>query len=386
MISFDNRMSVNTVMTDKRNLLNDLKDLKNILFDSIGVIGIKVIGNPYKLVRILKKESMKHNFYHVQNDVYVILCKDISKEEFDSFFRKVKADLKNRYDGAVSVYDLYAQEDPQPEQMILMIMKLIQVNQDALEISEEHKEIQKELENGCYILYLQPKADSRTGIINGAEALVRYKSRNGSIFPPGRFIPQLEQRGLIYHVDIFIFEETCRILKHWQDTGRELYPISLNFSRITLMHDDLIATMNQIQERYNVPKEYIEIEITESVEMMDKEKLKEIGIQMEQNGYRLSLDDFGVSFSNLSILSILKFNTLKIDRSIVEDICKNERLQIIIKGLIEVCHTLGIEVIAEGIETKKQMKTLYYLGCDSIQGYLIGRPIAEDVYERIYLS
>lgn len=152
------------------------------------------------------------------------------------------------------------------------------------------------------------------------------------------------------------------------------------------MHEDLIKTMNRIQNRYGVSKEYIEIEITESVEMMDKEKLKEIGSQIAENGYRLSLDDFGVSFSNISILSILKFNTLKIDRSIVEDICQNERLQIIIKGLIEVCHMLGIEVIAEGIETKKQMKTLFYLGCDSIQGYLIGRPISEDAYEKIYLS
>lgn len=386
MISFENRMAVNPVMTDKRNLINDLRDLKNILFDSIGVIGIKVIGNPYKLVRTLKRESMKHSFYHIQDDVYVILCKDVPKQEFDHFFHKVKTDLKSRYDGAVSVYDLYSQEDPQPEQMILMIMKLIQVNQDALEISEEHKVILKELEDGCYIMYLQPKADSRTGIINGAEALVRYKSRNGSIFPPGRFIPQLEQKGLIYHIDIFIFEETCRILRRWQDTGHEPYPISLNFSRITLMHEDLIKTMNRIQKRYRVSKEYIEIEITESVEMMDKEKLKEIGSQIAENGYRLSLDDFGVSFSNISILSILKFNTLKVDRSIVEDICQNERLQIIIKGLIEVCHMLGIEVIAEGIETKRQMKTLFYLGCDSIQGYLIGRPIAEDAYEKIYFS
>lgn len=385
MIEFGNRMVINSVIVDQRKLKHDLKALKYVLFDSIGVIGIKVIGNPYLLVRTLKKESMKHSFYHVQNDVYVILCKDIPKPEFDHFYRKVKSDLKNRY-GAVSVYDLYSHEDPQPEQMITMVLKLIQVNQDALEINEEHKGIMKELEDGCYLMYLQPKADSETGCINGAEALVRYRSRNGSVFPPGRFIPQLEQKGLIYYIDIFIFEETCKTLKRWQDNGRELYPISLNFSRITLMHEELIEMMNRIQEKYGISKEYIEIEITESVEMMDKEKLKEIGSKIKGNGYRLSLDDFGVSFSNLSILSILQFNTLKIDRSIVEDICKNERLQVIIKGLIEVCHLLDIEVIAEGIETKKQMKTLFYLGCDSIQGYLIGRPIAEDAYEKVYVS
>ena len=165
-----------------------------------------------------------------------------------------------------------------------------------------------------------------------------------------------------------------------------MYPISLNFSRITLMHEDLLKTMNDIQKHYAVPRNLIEIEITESIELMDKEKLKQIGQQIEGNGYRLSLDDFGVSFSNISILSILKFNTLKIDRSIAEDICGNERLQIIIKGLIEVCHELGIDVIGEGIETRKQMNMLYQMGCDNIQGFLIGRPISVEAYENVYLS
>lgn len=386
MIRLDNRLAVNTVITDKKNLRRDLDALKDVLFDSFGVIGIKLIGSPYFLVRILKKESIRYRFYHLQSDVYVIVCRDAERESFDIFYRKIKFELKNRYDGSISIYNLYSCDEPQPEHMIMMVLKLIQVNQDALETSTEQKTIMMELKEKRYVMYLQPKADSQTGRITGAEALVRYRSENGSIFPPIRFIPQLEQKGLIFFIDIFIFEETCRLLKRWMETDHELYPISLNFSRITLMHEDLIKTMNEIQGRHGVPRELIEIEITESVEMMDKEKLKQIGHQIEQNGYRLSLDDFGVSFSNISILSILKFDTLKIDKSIVEDICKNERLQVIIKGLIEVCHMLDIHVVAEGIETKKQMKTLFQLGCDSIQGYLIGRPVAAETYEKIYVS
>lgn len=386
MIRLDNRLAVNTVITDKKNLKRDLDALKNVLFESYGVIGIKLIGSPYMLVRILRKETIRYRFYHLQNDVYVIVCRDASRNEFDSFYRKVKYNLKTRYDGAVSIYNLYSNDEPQPEHMIMMVMKLIQVNQDALETSAEQKNIMMELKDKRYIMYLQPKADSQTGRITGAEALVRYRSENGSIFPPIRFIPQLEQKGLIFFIDIFIFEETCRLLKRWIEINHELYPISLNFSRITLMHEDLIKTMNEIQGRYGVPRELIEIEITESVEMMDKEKLKRIGHLIEQNGYRLSLDDFGVSFSNISILSILKFDTLKIDKSIIEDISRNERLQVIIRGLIEVCHELDIQVVAEGIETKKQMKTLFQLGCDSIQGYLIGRPVAADTYEKVYVT
>ena len=386
MIKLNNRLVLNSVITDKKRLKKDLHALRDVLFESFGVIGVRVIGSPYMLIRILEKESMRYRFYHVISDVYVIVCRDISKEKFDSFYLKVKYQLKIRYDGAVSIYNLYSCDEPQPEQMIKKVLKLIQVNQDVLEISAEQRDIMIELKKKRYIMYLQPKADSQTGRITGAEALVRYRSENGSIFPPTRFISELEQKGLIFYIDIFIFEETCRLLRHWQEIGHELYPISLNFSKVTMMHEDLIKTMNEIQERYGVPRSLLEIEITESMEMMDKEKLKQIGYQIKESGYRLSLDDFGVSFSNVSILSLLNFDTLKVDKSIIEDICRNEKLQVIIKGLIEVCHKLDIQVVAEGIETKKQMKALFQLGCNCVQGYLIGRPVSAEIFEKIYVT
>ena len=384
MIRLENRAAVNSVAVDQKRLKNDLKDLKQVLFTTIGVIGIKVIGNPHMLVSVLKSGRLKHTLYHVQNDVYIVVCRDIEKTAFERFCHRVNYDLKSRYDGAISFYEAYGDDEPDPQGMILLVMKLIQANQDTFGLNDEHRTIMDELEKGRYLMFLQPKADSRTGEIVSAEALVRYRSESGSVFPPGRFIPQLEQKGLIYHVDIFMFEQTCRILKKWQGEQKLLYPISLNFSRVTLMHENLIETMNHIQQHYGVARGLIEIEITESVEMMDKKKLKRIAAQIIQNGYRLSLDDFGVSFSNISILSILKFDTLKIDRSIVEDICRNARLQVIIRTLIEMCHELDICVIAEGIETRKQMKTLHQLGCDWVQGYLIGRPVAVEVYEKVY--
>lgn len=386
MIRLADRVAINPVVIDQKLLQDDLNELKTILFKSIGIIGIQLMGEPYSMVRILKKEGIGYRLYHLKDDIYVVFCMDYTKKKFDRFYNHIKNGLKIQYDGAVSIYQFYSMDDPEPEYLISMVLKLIQANRDILKTNEEQQKVIQEIEEGNYLMYLQPKADAITGKITGAEALVRYRSNNGSIFPPGRFISRLENKGLIYFVDMFIFEETCRMLERWKQEGQELYPISLNFSRMTLMHEDLLAAMNKIQANYDVARELIEIEITESIDMMDKDTLREIGETIEENGYRLSLDDFGVCFSNLSILYIVRFDTLKIDRSIVQDIGMNERLRVIIKGLIDTCHKLNICVIAEGVETKKQRKELNALGCDCIQGYLIGRPIDKDIFEKVHLQ
>lgn len=369
---------------DLQSLRYDLHKLKQVLFHSIGIIGIRLLKNPDILMGMLYEQKMSDVLYHIQKDVYVIICRDLNQQEFQCISDGIKVTLHKRCNGAVSIYDLYSCDDPRPGQMIRMVMKLIQANQDMLELNEQHREMLRQIREGNYLIYLQPKANNGTGKIIGAEALVRYRKDDGSIFPPSHFIPQLEKEGLIYYVDLFIFEQTCRIQQRWKECGYELYPISLNFSRITLMHEDLIEMMEYRRMKYGVEARWIEIEITESVEMMDMGQLKRIANEIIAHGYRLSLDDFGVSFSNISILSLLKFDTLKIDRSIVEGICQNSRLQTIIKGLFDVCDELNIDVVAEGIEHRCQMETLLALGCNCVQGYLIGHPVEAAFYEKLY--
>ena len=372
------------VTIDQKLLQKDINALKTGLFKSIGIIGIQLIEESYSMMHILKKENINFRLYHIREDIYVVTCVNITRKKFKRFYGNLKNSLNNQYDDAVSIYQIFSNEDLDIERLISMVLGMIQANQDKLKMNTDLIKLMQEIKDGNYIVFLQPKADSATGCVIGAEALVRYRNNDGSIFPPGRFISRLEKKGLIYFVDIFVFEETCRILEKWKRQGKELYPISLNFSRMTLMHENLLDIINMIQEKYDVVRELIEIEITESVDMMDKDTLKEIGDRIKEHGYRLSLDDFGVCFSNLSILYIIKFDILKIDKSIVKDISTNERLQILIKGLIETCHKLDIHVIAEGVETKKQMKALHTVGCDYIQGYLIGRPIDRDIFERVH--
>lgn len=179
-----------------------------------------------------------------------------------------------------------------------------------------------------------------------------------------------------------MFEEVLRIQHKWKEEGRTLMPISLNF--LVLLEPGVVENLLSISQKYDVPNEMVEIEITESLGDFRAETIKQIGNNILQAGYRLSLDDFGAKYSNLAILSWLKFSVLKLDKSLVDHIVSNEMNRSIIAHVISLCQKYKIEVVAEGVEADIQLKELRDLGCGSIQGYLINKPIPVSDFESIY--
>ena len=334
--------------------------------------------------------------FRMSGDEFVLIGENLTLEAFQDRVKKVEALLDERYKDSVSTAYVWANGDINPDQLIvqadekmLLIKQMFYRERERVtRYHDPHAEriLIDDIKKGRYEMYLQPKAIVTTGEISGAEALVRYRDINGELVPPVRFIPQLEQTGDVYHIDLFIFEEVCKTISRWQKENRKLIPISLNFSRITLLQDRLISTIEDIYSHYNVPKHLIEIEVAESMGSVERQSLINISADIVKNGYRLSLDDFGSKYSNMSILSVLSLHVLKLDKSLVNDLLSNNNTRAVLKNFMLTCKDLGITSVAEGVETKEQLDILRELNCDYAQGYYFNKPIPCADFEKLYIK
>ena len=250
------------------------------------------------------------------------------------------------------------------------------------ELSEDYFE----LANHNFRVFLQPKINVEDCRMVGAEALIRYQDENGSIIAPDKFIPVLEDTYLISKIDYYVFEEVCKTLSIWNGQGKTVFTISSNFSKITFMEECFIKRLEEISDKYQVQRKYLEIEITESVNYTDLDTLVTRINQIRDAGFRVAMDDFGVESSNLALLSLVKFDILKIDKGFVKDIISNKRAQIIIGMMTKMCSEMGIQLIAEGIEDGQQFNVLREYGVKTVQGYLFSKPVSIPEYEEKYMN
>ena len=230
-------------------------------------------------------------------------------------------------------------------------------------------------------MYLQAKIELETRSVVGAEALVRYIDDDGVIQSPDKFITILERSYQISKIDFFVFEMVCAQQKKWQSQGKIIFPISSNFSRSTFMEDSFLKRLESIVRVYNISKEFLEIEITESTCATDFRNLKNKISEIRRAGFRVSVDDFGAESSNLALLATAKFDILKIDRGFVKDIITNENAQTIVAAIVNVCQRLHIQLVAEGVENEAQLEVLENCGVKTVQGFLFSRPMPMTEYE-----
>lgn len=253
---------------------------------------------------------------------------------------------------------------------------------DALGVSKPGA-LQQMIEEGRFLVYYQPKFSIDTNVIQGAEALVRYQSKEGAFYTPDRFIPILEEIRLISVLDYYVFEEVCRQLQGWITEGIPVVPISVNFSRRTLENIDFVHRLEQIREAFQIPLELLEIEITETVEEDDRILFQNISQQLRQKHFHISIDDFGVRNANLSLFIDLEFDTLKIDKHVTDQLYENEKSQLLVASLVDVCHKMDVKLIVEGIETQAQLEILQKMHCDEGQGYIFSRPLSQEAFEDV---
>ena len=238
--------------------------------------------------------------------------------------------------------------------------------------------MERALEESQFQVFYQPKHESVTGYIAGAEALVRWNHPEYGFMSPAQFIPLFERNGFIVKLDTFVLEQVCKDIKRWEQDGLPLVPISVNVSRRDFLESGCIERQYQIVDKYNVDHNLLHMEVTESLYSENTELIITQVKRTQDMGFMIEMDDFGAGYSSLGSLSTFPLNVLKLDISFVRNIMKNE---IVIENIIKMAHRMGLLVIAEGAETVEQFKILKTLGCDYIQGYYFSKPLSVRDFE-----
>lgn len=254
-----------------------------------------------------------------------------------------------------------------------------EMNARALELLSLENSLRRALERDEFVLYYQPKASVADGHIVGVEALLRWQHPDRGLVSPGEFMPVLEETGLIVPVGEWVLKAVCEQIRTWQRAGITPVPVAVNFSPRQFASRDLGDTIKRVLDEQQVDPRLIEVEITESSLMSNLEETALILKYVGDLGVGLSIDDFGTGYSSLAYLKRFPFDSLKVDRSFVQDLTTDADDATITRALISMAHNLGLKVVAEGVETEAQLAFLVEHGCDEIQGFFFSRPlIAEE--------
>ena len=343
---------------------------------------------------IMRKHFSDDHLFRLSGDEFVIICEDIGYDEFMHKCSIAESELQLKTKFGVSLGSTWDDEDTDIALMLhhaeerMLISKQLYYNSSSVtnkhHSPQQFNELQRALREGWFQLYLQPKYDARHHTIVSAEALSRIQVPGKDLISPGQYIPMLEKCHLIRYLDFHMLRKICALMEEWIQEGKPLLQISVNFSRQTLLEEHLITHLRQIQDEYQIPFHYIMIEITESLGDMEQNVIATIAKEIARLGFRLSLDDFGAEYANMSILSVLRFDELKLDRSLISRVTLNKANQSIVRCIVDMCEDLHIECVAEGVEQKEQLDLLMELGCFIIQGFYFSRPLPVVEFQRLF--
>ena len=233
-------------------------------------------------------------------------------------------------------------------------------------------DMHKALVNREFVMFLQPKHSISSGRIIGAEALARWNHPERGMISPADFIPVFEKNGFILKLDQFIWESACKEIRRWLDEGIEAVPISVNISREYVHSFDCVSHILNLVSKYQIPINLLQLEITES---SDAQGVEDVVSQMKRAGFTMLMDDFGSGYSSLNMLKTTQFDVLKIDREFLSEFMESDRGRKIIEHTISMSQDIGLDIIAEGVETNEQAQFLKSCGCDAAQGFFYSKPI-----------
>lgn len=270
--------------------------------------------------------------------------------------------IKGNYLQHVAVYDESIRKKEADEAMIL-------------------SEMNHALENGEFQVYLQPKVNMQTGKIIGSEALVRWQHPGKGLISPAAFVPVFEKNGFIIEIDKYMIRNTCAIIRRWIDSGIPVYPVSVNLSRLNLYNKRIIQDIREYVEEYQIPREYISFEITESAFSGDNSYIKILAEKLQKEHFKVLMDDFGSGYSSLNTLKEIPVDVLKIDLKFLPAGENDEKANLIIKHVVEMAVDLDLMIIVEGVEREEQVEFLTKIGCKIAQGFYYYRPISVQEYE-----
>lgn len=237
------------------------------------------------------------------------------------------------------------------------------------------------LANKEFKVFYQPKVDTSTNAIVGAEALIRWLNE-GQIIPPGDFVPIIEKDGSICQLDFYVLESVCQDIHSWMENNITPVRISTNFSRKNLSHPDFAEHILALLKKYQIPREFIEVEITETTEEVENSLLIDFMNQMHDEKIATAIDDFGTGFTSLNVLSDFAVDVLKIDKSFIDRHTKSEKDSVVLSNVVKMAKELDMTIINEGVENWEQVDFLQNLGSTVVQGFLFDKPLPEESFRQ----
>ena len=253
-----------------------------------------------------------------------------------------------------------------------------EINQHSKRQMRLEAELHRAKENGEFVVYYQPKVDLKSGDILGMEALLRWQHPQLGLVPPNDFIPLAEQTGLIDEISQWVIHSVCGQIRAWEAAGYGMVTVAVNLSPVEFRNRKLSSKIVRLVQDSGVPASSIEIEITETVVMQNMETAVDILQELSMAGFGISVDDFGTGYSSLNYLRRFPLSKVKIDRSFITDFTHAQNDAAIVSAIIAMSHSLGLRVVAEGVETEEQLRFLQDLQCDEIQGYFISKPMPRE--------
>ena len=382
----------------------DAAGLKSLGALSVDINGLKnfnkEFGREYgdevvvRVGEVLQEHFHSGEVYRLTGDEYLVLAADISYEDFTKQVYAAHTKLDNISLGLVAMGYAWEKVDIDMDKLVnnAEVMMRDEKKKYYKNLKKGHHEpiikqdLLDDLEQKNFIVCLVPKIATATGEVAGAEAVVRYHHKDLGIVDPGKYINLLEETKLSHYLDLYVFEEVCRTLHRWELEGLPMIPVAVNFAGATLKQESIADRMLRLIEKYHVLCEYLEVEVSESGSDMNQEMLAETSSKIRKANVRVILDHFGAKDSSFSILSLMEFDGLKLDKSLITNIVGNMRSRIVAQAVIDVCRQLGATVQASGVETQDQLNVLKELGCDYAQGTLFNKPITIDTFEVRYLK
>ena len=323
-----------------------------------------------KLITVISKSSMiEHNELSVTPSIGIAIYPH-DGEDFETLQKNADTAMYRVKDNSRNGFHFFTQE------MQLNLARNLQ-----LENALRHALKRNELE-----IYYQPQISILNGQIIGAEALLRWNHPKLGMISPVEFIPIAESSGQIIEIGEWILRTAIAQTKEWMDDGLPPMIIAVNLSAIQFREKNMLQLVSDILEEVQLPNEYLELELTEAVTMHDPETVISVMDKFHEQGIRMSIDDFGTGYSSLSYLKKFKVYKLKIDKSFIDDITDDADDRAIVSAIIDMAHSLGLQTIAEGVETAEQLAFLRLQGCNEVQGYYFSKPLPSVKFEEFVRS
>ncbi|MGN0150429.1 MAG: EAL domain-containing protein [Clostridia bacterium] len=237
-----------------------------------------------------------------------------------------------------------------------------------------------------FFLLFQPRFDTKTKEMCGSEALIRYYDNANVILSPMNFLPEMEDNDIVHMIDFYVFRHVCKHISQWIKNGKNPKPVSINISHKTLLKPNFVENIMNIWYDYHIPKEFIEIEVSEDKEYGGVDDIVDTLAELKRHGFKIAVDNFGYRYADLYLFADLKFDILKLDKGLVHKIATDEKTRKLSASLAHICKNENIRLVAEGVENENGLRILQDIGCDEVQGYLFDKPITWKQLEQKYLK